>query len=167
MLLQVSTPPPPPPHTLPMGLSHNREEQLLTSLDHYLLVMMPLLQICSLCRDSSTSHPSYIVHTKKTPKKTWLRIVCDLYCIVWRCALSGHVMGFDPATLSGQCSCRLNHWSSDLRPASHPVFINGRQRPRVDTGSHEVRRLFPPRQIPNIIFVSNTVQKWVQWWCYA
>ena len=50
----VQSPPP------PMGLSHNREAQLHTSLDHYLLVVPPLLHICSLCHESVKNHPSYI-----------------------------------------------------------------------------------------------------------
>ena len=55
-LLQVSTISLPPP---PTGLSHNCEEQLHTSPDHYLLVVPPL-QICSLCRKNGTNHTSYI-----------------------------------------------------------------------------------------------------------
>ena len=43
----------------PGRFSHNREAQLHTSPDH-LLVVPPLLQICSLFRKSSTNHPSYI-----------------------------------------------------------------------------------------------------------
>ena len=40
----------------PTGLSHNHETQFHTSPDHYMLVVMPLLQICSLCRKSGTNH---------------------------------------------------------------------------------------------------------------
>ena len=58
-LSQVSKTHPP----LPTGLSYNREVQLHTSLDHYLLVVLPLLQICSLYCESGTNHLPYI-HTQ-------------------------------------------------------------------------------------------------------
>ena len=57
--LQVGTTPP------PMALPYNREAQLHTAPDHYLLVVPPLLQVCNLFRKSGTNHPSYI-HNEET-----------------------------------------------------------------------------------------------------
>ena len=49
-----------PPHH-PTSLSHNHEVQFHTSPYHYLLVWLPLLQICSLRCESGKNHPSYIM----------------------------------------------------------------------------------------------------------